>query len=96
MLESKFQRELKKELSERFDGCIVLNNDANFLQGFPDLTILYHNKWAVLECKQSPDSPYRPNQKFYLKLLDAMSFARSINPDNKEEVLNELQRAFSS
>ena len=45
--ESKFQSELIKELYELFPGCIVLKNDANYIQGFPDLTILYRPFWAV-------------------------------------------------
>ena len=41
MLESKFQAGLIKELKERFPGCMVLKNDPNYIQGIPDLTVLY-------------------------------------------------------
>jgi hypothetical protein len=94
MLESKFQSELIKELKDMFPGCIVLKNDANYIQGFPDLTILFENMWAILECKKSADEPYRPNQEHYLEVLDKMSYASVIYPEIKEEVLNELQHAF--
>lgn len=95
MRESQFQAKLKNELEELFPGCIVLKNDANYLQGFPDLTILYNNNWAVLECKKSLHEPYQPNQEYYLELLDHMSFASMICPENKEAVLYELQQAFT-
>lgn len=96
MLESKFQAELIKELEFMFKGCVILKNDANYLQGFPDLTILYNDKWAVLECKRSRRDPHQPNQDYYVDVLDQMSFSRFIWPENKQEVLDELQQAFSS
>ena len=92
--ESKFQANLIDELEELFPGCIVLKNDANYIQGFPDLTILYKNKWAVLECKRSLNEPYQPNQPYYLEVLDDMFFAQMICPENREAVLYELQQAF--
>lgn len=95
MRESQFQAKLKNELEELFPGCIILKNDANYLQGFPDLTILYNNNWAVLECKKSLHEPFQPNQDYYLELLDHMSFASMICPENKEAVLYELQQAFT-
>ena len=96
MLESKFQAELIKELKERFPGCIVLKNDPNYIQGIPDLLILYGKRWAALECKKSKDAPMRPNQSYYVKRMNKMSFSRFIFPENKEEVLRELQSAFKS
>jgi hypothetical protein len=92
--ESKFQAELIDELKELFPGCIVLKNDANYIQGFPDLTILYGRNWAVLECKKSLYEDYRPNQEYYLEVCDDMSFASMICPENREAVLYELQQAF--
>ena len=94
MLESKFQAGLIKELKERFPGCMVLKNDPNYIQGIPDLTVLYRNKWALLETKQSGKASHRPNQDYYISEGDKLSFARFISPDNKEEVLDELQQAF--
>ena len=92
--ESKFQANLIDELEELFPGCIVLKNDANYIQGFPDLTILYKDKWAVLECKRSLNEPYQPNQPYYLEVLDDMFFAQMICPENRKAVLYELQQAF--
>jgi hypothetical protein len=92
--ENAYQMRLIKTLYELFPGCIVLKNDANYLQGFPDLTILYKDKWAVLEAKASYNSPDRANQVYYIETLDQMSFAAFIHPENEEEVLSDLQVAF--
>lgn len=53
MLENKFQANLIKELKKLFPGCIVMKNDASYIQGIPDLLILYNDKWASLECKKA-------------------------------------------
>ena len=94
MKESAFQRKLIKELKERFPGCVVLKNDASYLQGFPDLTVLYGKYWAVLESKRGPNEPHQPNQDYYVDKLNNMSFSRFIEPGNKEEVLSDLQSTF--
>lgn len=96
VLERDFQAQLVKDLQNLFPGCIVLKQDARYKQGIPDLLILFRNKWASLECKRSKNAPRRPNQKYYIDLLNKMSFARLIYPENKEKVLNELQQAFKS
>ena len=96
MLESAFQKKLIKELKARFPGCIVLKNDANYLQGIPDLLLLFKNRWAMLECKKTVTANRRPNQEYYVEKLNGMSFARFISPENKEEVLDELQQALGS
>lgn len=59
MLENKFQANLIKELKRLFPGCIVMKNDASYIQGIPDLLILYNDKWASLECKYSKWSSNR-------------------------------------
>lgn len=94
MHESDFQAKLIKELKETFEGCIVLKNDSSYIQGVPDLLILYKNKWAMLEVKAKSSSRRRPNQDYYVNLLDEMSYASFISPDNKEEVFNDLQHTF--
>jgi hypothetical protein len=96
MLENKFQSNLIKELKELFPGCIVMKTDANYIQGIPDLLVLYKNKWASLECKKSSGAKRQPNQEYYVGLMNKMSFSKFISPENKEEVLNELQQTFKS
>ena len=92
--ENVVQGNLIKEIEERYPGCIVLKNDANYKQGIPDLTVMYHDKYAMLETKKDKDSSFRPNQETYLRLFDNWSFAKRIQPENKEEVLNELDAFF--
>lgn len=96
MKESKFQADLKKELKKMFPGCIVTKLDSSDIQGIPDLLVLYKNKWATLENKRSEKASKRPNQEYYVDKMNEMSFSRFIYPENKEEVLNELYKAFKS
>lgn len=94
MLERDFQKKLIKDIKERFPGCCVLKNDPNYIQGIPDLTILYKDKWAMLEVKKSALAHHQPNQDTYVSTFDSMSFSRFIFPENEEEVLNDLERSF--
>lgn len=96
MKESKFQRQLIDALTVRFPGCLILKNDANYIQGIPDLLLLYKEHWAMLECKQSAKSARRPNQEYYVKILNEMSFASFVYPENMEEVLDAIQRSFKA
>lgn len=94
-LERDFQANLIKELKELFVGCLVMKLDSGYLQGIPDLLILYKNKWATLECKKDSRAKKQPNQEYYVGLMNEMSFSRFICPENKEEVLNDLQQSFN-
>ena len=96
MVESRFQSGLIKELKERFDGCIVLKNDASYKQGIPDLLVLYRDKWAALECKRTANAKHQPNQDYYVERMNTMSYASYICPENKKEVLNDLERTFGA
>ena len=93
-LESKFQSDLIKELKKRFKGCIILKTDPNYIQGIPDLLILYGSKWATLEVKRSGNASKRPNQSYYVDRMNKMSFSRFIFPVNKTTIINELEKAF--
>lgn len=94
--ESKFQKGLIDDLKKRFPGCMVLKNDANYIQGIPDLMVLYKDHWAALECKKEENANHQPNQDYYVERMAEMSFARFVYPENKEDVLNELQRSFET
>ena len=94
MLENKFKTNLINEIEHLFPGCMVLHLDPTECQGIPDLLVLYKDKWAVLEGKKSARASKRPNQDYYVDLMNNMSFASFIYPENKDEVLDELYLYF--
>ena len=94
MLENKFKTKLIKEIKTRFPGSFVFHLDPTEVQGAPDLLVLYKDKWAALEGKKSRNASVRPNQEYYVEKMNDMSFSRFIYPENREEVLSELQQAF--
>lgn len=91
VLERKYQSQLKKKIKELLPGSIVLKNDPTFLQGVPDLLVLYKDKWCALEVKASSDAPFRPNQSYYISRMNTMSFCLVVNPENEMEVLRDLE-----
>ncbi len=94
-LESEFQSKLIKRLKEIFRKCIILKNDPNYIQGIPDLLIIYYKSWAMLECKAHKDAPHRPNQDYYVELANSLSFGRFIYPENMEDVIEEMRIFFN-
>lgn len=95
-LESKFQKELMDEIRYTYPGCVIIKNDSGYIQGFPDWTILYKDKWAILETKRCESAPKQPNQEYYVERLDCMSFSRFVYPENKDEVLYDLHLHFTN
>lgn len=94
MLENKFQARLIKKLKKSFEDCYVLKNDPTYLQGVPDLLVLYKNKWAALECKKTANARHQPNQDYYVGRMNDMAFSRFIYPENEKEVLDDLKHYF--
>lgn len=94
MLEREFQSRLIKKIKKKFDGCMVVKLDANYTQGIPDLLVLFKDKWAALEVKKDKNAKHQPNQDYYVRKMNRMSFSRFIFPENEKEVLDDLQRAF--
>ena len=94
ILESRFQRNLIKEIRNRFLDAVVMKLDSSYKQGVPDLLILYKNKWATLECKKSAIAEHQPNQDWYVSKMNQMSFSRFIYPENKDSVLKDLIAFF--
>ena len=96
MLENKFQSNLIKEIKKEFPGCMVLKNDSSYIQGVPDLLVLYKEHWCSLEVKKSAKAKHRPNQDYYVDKMNDMSYSSFIYPENKEDILNELRKKFSA
>ena len=96
MIESNFQKRIKKELKEKFPGCIIYKTDPSQIQGSPDLLVLNEDKWAALEVKKSAKAPHRPNQDLRVERMNEMSYASFIFPENKESVFNDLERLFEA
>ena len=92
--ENAFQAHLIKRLKNEFPGCIVLKNDANYIQGIPDLIILHGGRWAALEIKRSSTAPCQPNQKYYVNQMSDMSYAAFVFPENEEEIFYDLQQTL--
>ena len=93
-LERHFQSALIRELKKRFKGCLVLKLSTDYIQGLPDLLILWGKQWATIECKRCKAAHHQPNQDYYVSLMNRMSFSRFCYPENKEEVLHDLEQAF--
>lgn len=94
--EGKFKERLNRELMQRFPGCYILKNDSSFLQGVPDIMVLWRDRWAMLEAKRSPSASKQANQDWYIQVFDKMSFASFVDPDNVEEVLDAMESAFQA
>lgn len=92
--ENAFQAELIREIKKRMPESMVLKNDSSYIQGFPDITVLFEGGWAVLEAKREKDASHRPNQDYYVTKMGTMGFSKFVYPENREDVLNELERAY--
>ena len=98
-LESNFQKNLIKEIGSRFEDSVILKNDSGYKQGIPDLSVFYKNHWAWLEVKKNRiemEKSLKRNEKqaYYINMAARMSFGSYIYPENKEEVLNAMERAW--
>ena len=91
-LESGFQDKLRDEIKSLLPGCMIFKMDQ--IQGIPDLLILFGHKWASLECKKTAKASRRPNQEYYVDIMNKMSFSRFIYPENKDTVIQELISHF--
>lgn len=91
--ESKFKAQVKKIISEMFPGCYMHEMKAG-AQGIPDTLIIFKERWALLEFKESAKAKHRPNQDYYVEHFNDIGFARFIYPENMDEVLDDLKRYF--
>lgn len=92
--ESAFEAHIVRKLLRSYPGAVILKNDPNLLQGFPDRLILFENTWAAFEAKAYETARHRPNQDYYIDILNKMSYASFVYPENEETFLYELQQTF--
>lgn len=94
MNEGAYKAKVLAKIEHMFPGCEIIRSDSSHRQGMPDHFILWGPYWASLEFKVSSRAKKQPNQEYYVRKLDEMSFAAIIHPDNEEEVLGALEQAF--
>lgn len=94
--ERDYQPKLIKRIERMLPGAYVRKIVAD--QGWPDLLILWEDRWALLEVKREKPtaSDFEPNQEWYIEEFDSMSFSACIYPENEQEVLYALQQTFRS
>lgn len=72
-------------------NSIALKNDANYIQGFPDWSVINGPQVYIFEIKAHKKANRQPNQEYYINYINQQGgFARFVYPENMEEVLNEL------
>lgn len=96
MKETFFERKLVEEIKDLYPGAIILKTDPSYINGFPDRLTLLGNTWFAFETKKGINSRHRPNQDYYISLLNNMSYARFVFPENREDFLNEILATFRS
>ena len=96
MKERDYQAKLIKAIKQRFPGCYVMKEDAGYIQGLPDLIVLYNNRSATLEVKISANAHHQTNQDTHVKRMNEMSFSSFIYPENEKEVLDEMERSLKA
>lgn len=95
--EADFKSKLYKEIRNKFPGTEVIPNDAGYLQGFPDATVYFPNgKYVLLEGKRTENSARQPNQDYYVNDSPLSPNAMFVYPENKKDVLKEIERRYKS
>lgn len=98
MAENVYQRGLIRRIrTVVLPGCIALKNDSGYQQGFPDWTVYYGPRYAILEVKDHEGAREEPNQRWFIEQFQSWGvFAEFIYPENEEEVLHALQRSLAA
>lgn len=101
MLESNLKKWFKDQLDLRINYWLRIRDQALYLiepkthkRSAPDLIILGPGAWAAIEFKRGKDGSFRPNQLYNIRKLNGMGYANFVDPENAEEVLDELEELF--
>lgn len=95
MLERDYQAHLIGRIEQELNGSVVIKNDSNFIQGIPDLTVFYFERYALLEVKVSEKAKPQPNQPYYVEEFNSRSYAAFIYPENEDQILKEMYQVLS-
>lgn len=90
-MEAKTQQQLIKYLKKK--GCYVIKTKPGpgTPVGCPDILALYEGFWAAFEVKSAKKAPFQPLQEETIEKLDKWSMARTVHPDNIDEVISQLE-----
>lgn len=91
--EGKFKKQAKDRIAEMLPGCFMHEMKMGS-QGIPDTLIIFGERWALLEFKESENAHRQPNQKYYVDLFNSWGYASFVYPENVETVLQELDEWF--
>lgn len=97
MRESAFKKRFLAKVEERLSYL-----DLDFItptetsRSLPDIFVIGPLFWAALEFKRSGDANHQPNQDWYIERFNEKGYGVFVEPNNEEEVLNDLERLFSS
>lgn len=93
--ESAFKHDLYRDIRDRFPGTEVLPNDASYIQGIPDASVFFPNgRYAMLEGKREAKASRQPNQTYYVEESPLSPHAMFVSPENRDEVMAELERRY--
>lgn len=96
MKESTFQKKIIDTIKAKYPGAIVLKNDANYLQGIPDLLVIFRSKYLFIECKVSGTASHQPNQDYYVNYVNSVGgYACFMYPEIFEEKMAEIDLYLS-
>ena len=90
VLEKDYQLSLTKRLRGLDKKVVVTKNDPNVVQGIPDLSIFYQDKFVFLEVKKDAKAKHQPNQDYYINHFNDYGYSAFIYPENETEIIREV------
>jgi hypothetical protein len=97
MGEISFKKRFLAKVEERL-GYLDLDyvTPSSNSRSLPDIFVIGPSYWAALEFKRSGNANHQPNQDWHIDRFNEKGYGRFVEPSNAEEVLNDLERLFTS
>ena len=93
--EGKYKKRLKSVLRQLYPGCGIIDVDPYVNDNsMPDMIVVYGPAWVMLETKKEVNAEQQPNQGYYIRHFDKMSYASFASPENHKEVLRDVEIIF--